>query len=111
MLSVCFFGYDEGLLIHINIKELKDQVPEVIFKQGLEYYTKGQVKITNWDNSSIIASVQDGHPYVVRLSTDERFFESVCTCSYNHICKHAVAAALAIIEDHVRDDELVEGIN
>ncbi len=111
MLSVCFFGYDEGLLIHINIKELKDQVPEVIFKQGLEYYTKGQVKITNWDNSSIIASVQDGHPYVVRLSTDERFFESVCTCSYNHICKHAVAAALAIIEDHVRDDELVEGTN
>jgi hypothetical protein len=67
----------EDHLININLKELKEQVPEIIFQQGLDYYKKGQVKITNWDNSSVIASVQDGHPYVVRLSTDERFFETV----------------------------------
>ncbi len=98
-------------MIPINIKELKEQVPDVIFKQGLEYYKNDKVKITNWDNSSVIASVLDEHPYVVRLSSDERSFESVCTCSYNHICKHAVAAALALIEDHVREDDLVEGSN
>ena len=98
-------------MIPINIKELKEQVPDVVFKQGLEYYKNDKVKITNWDNSSVIASVIDEHPYVVRLSSDERSFESVCTCSYSHICKHAVAAALAIIEDHVREDDLVEGSN
>jgi non-specific serine/threonine protein kinase len=98
-------------LIPINIKELKDQVPEIVFKQGLEYYKKDKVKITNWDNSSVIASVIDEHPYVVRLSADAQSFESVCTCSFNSVCKHAVAAALAIIEDHVRDDDLVESTN
>ena len=98
-------------MIPINIKELKDQVPEIVFKQGLEYYKKDKVKITNWDNSSVIASVIDEHPYVVRLSADAQSFESVCTCSFNSVCKHAVAAALAIIEDHVRDDDLVETTN
>ncbi len=63
-------------MISINIKELKNRVPEIIFKQGLEYYKNGKVKITNWDHSSVIASVQGTHPYVVRLSADDRFFES-----------------------------------
>jgi non-specific serine/threonine protein kinase len=98
-------------LININLKELKEQVPDTIFKQGLEYYKNGSVKITNWDNSSVIASVLDEHPYVVRLSLNDRFFETVCTCSYSHICKHAVAAALAIIEDHVHEEEFIEGTN
>jgi len=98
-------------LININLKDLKERVPEIIFKQGVEYYKKGQVKITNWDNSSVIASVQDGHPYVVRLSANDRFFETVCTCSFNHVCKHAVAAALAIIEDHGRDEEFLDSTN
>ena len=98
-------------MIQINLKEIKDRVPDIVFKQGLDYVKEGRVKITNWDNSSVIASVHDGHPYVVRLSSQERFFEAACTCSLDHICKHAVAAALAIIEDHVRDDEFVEGTN
>lgn len=93
-------------LIGINIKELRERVPEIIFKQGLEYYKRGKVKITNWDQSSVIASVQGTHPYVVRLSTSDRFFESVCTCPYSYVCKHAVAVALAVIEDRVREDEL-----
>ncbi len=33
------------------------------------------------------------------------FSNPVCTCSYSYICKHAVAAALSVIEDHVREDE------
>jgi non-specific serine/threonine protein kinase len=98
-------------VININIKELKEKVPEIIFKQGLEYYKEGKVKITNWDHSSVIASVHGTHPYVVRLSSDDRFFEAVCTCPFNYICKHAVAAALAIIEDHVREEELESSTN
>ena len=93
-------------MIKINIKELKKRVPEIIFKQGLDYYKDGKVKITNWDRSSVIASVQGTHPYVVRLSTNDRFFESSCTCLYSYICKHAVAAALSVIEDYVRDDDI-----
>ncbi len=93
-------------MIKINIKELKNRVPEIIFKQGLNYYKEGKVKITNWDQSSVIASVQGTHPYVVRLSSDDRFFESSCTCLYSYICKHAVAAALSVIEDYVREDKV-----
>jgi non-specific serine/threonine protein kinase len=98
-------------LISINIKELRERVPEIIFKQGLDYYKNGKVKITNWDHSSVIASVHGTHPYVVRLSSDDRFFEAVCTCPYTYICKHAVAAALAVIEDHVREEEVEVGSN
>ncbi len=93
-------------LVFISIKELRERVPEVIFNQGLEYYKQGKVKITNWDHSSVVASVHGTHPYVVRLSTNNRFFESVCTCPYNYVCKHAVAAALAVIEDGIREEEL-----
>jgi len=96
-------------LISINIKELRERVPEIIFKQGLEYYKQGKVKITNWDQTSVVASVQGTNLYVVRLSSDGRFFESVCTCPYSYVCKHAVAAALSIIEDQVHEDE-VEGV-
>ncbi len=93
-------------MISINIKELREKVPEIIFKQGLDYYKDGKVKISNWDHSSVVAIVHGSHPYVVRIDSDDRFFEAVCTCSYNYVCKHAVAAALAIIEDHVREDDL-----
>jgi non-specific serine/threonine protein kinase len=98
-------------VIHINIKELRERVPDIVFKQGLEHYKEGHVKITNWDHSSVIASVQGNHPYVVRLSTNDRFFEAVCTCSSNYICQHAVAAALAVIEDHIREDEFETNSN
>jgi non-specific serine/threonine protein kinase len=97
----------EYLLITINIKELRERVPEIIFKQGLDYYKQGRVKITNRDHTSVIASVQGTNLYIVRLTVDARLFESVCTCPHNYICKHAVAVALAVIEDHVRDSELV----
>jgi non-specific serine/threonine protein kinase len=98
-------------LISINIKELRERVPEIIFKQGLEYYKKGNVKITNWDHTSVIATVQGNHTYVVRLTSSDRFLESSCTCSYSYICKHAVAVALSVIEDRLRDDEMEVGTN
>jgi non-specific serine/threonine protein kinase len=98
-------------LIAINIKELRERVPEIIFKQGLDYYKQGRVKITNRDHSSVIASVQGTDLYIVRLTADTRLFESVCTCPHKYICKHAVAVALAVIEDHVRDNELISDSN
>ncbi len=90
---------------------MRERVPEIIFKQGLEYYKNGKVRITNWDHSSVIASVQGTHPYVVRLSSSDRFFEAVCTCPYNYVCKHAVAAALAVIEDWGHEDEMEPSSN
>ena len=98
-------------MIAINIKELRERVPEIIFNQGLEYFKQGRVKITTWDQTSVVATVQGSHPYVVRLGVNERFFESICTCPFNYVCKHAVAVALAVIEDNIHTDELEAGGN
>lgn len=99
------------MLLNINIKELKERVPDIIFKQGLELFKNGKVKITNWDHTSVVSSVQDIDPYVVRLSSNSRFFESVCTCHFNYVCKHAVASALAVIEDHGHEEDMESGSN
>jgi non-specific serine/threonine protein kinase len=98
-------------LIPINIKELQERVPEIIFKQGLEYYKNGKVKITNWDNTSVIASVEDDQLYIVRITTNGKSFETICTCPINYICKHAVAAAFAIVENRTGEDEIESDSN
>ncbi len=83
----------------ISIKDLKDRVPEIIFKQGLEYFKEGRVKIKQWDNISVLATVQGTYPYIVRLTLNDQSFESTCTCPYNYTCKHVVAVALKVIEE------------
>lgn len=97
----------------IDIKELKNRVPDIIFKQGLDYFKDGRVKIKQWDNFSVLASVQGTYPYIVRLSTDERSFDATCTCPYNYTCKHAVAVALKVIEDQTSKEQsdVSEGTN
>ena len=98
-------------LIPINIKELRERVPDIVFQQGFEYYKNGKVKITNWDHTTIIASVQGSQSYVVRLTADGKTFEAVCTCPINYICKHAVAVALTIIDDRIHEDEFESDSN
>ncbi|NOX88993.1 MAG: hypothetical protein GXO77_08205, partial [Calditrichaeota bacterium] len=83
----------------ISIKDLKDRVPDIIFKQGLEYFKEGRVKIKQWDNISVLATVQGTYPYIVRLTVNDQSFESTCTCPYNYTCKHVVAVALKIIDE------------
>ena len=63
----------------IDIKDLKNRVPDIIFKQGLDYFKEGRVKIKQWDTFSVLASVQGTYPYIVRLSTDDRTFDATCT--------------------------------
>lgn len=90
----------------ISIKDLKDRVPDIIFKQGLEYYKEGRVKIKQWDNISVLATVQGTYPYIVRLTLNDQSFESTCTCPYNYTCKHVVAVALKVIEEqNAQEDE------
>lgn len=89
----------------VDIKDLKDRVPDIIFKQGLDYFKEGRVKIKQWDNFSVLASVQGTYPYIVRLSADERSFDATCTCPYNYICKHAVASALKVIDDQSASEQ------
>ncbi|MBN2423756.1 MAG: SNF2 helicase associated domain-containing protein [Calditrichaceae bacterium] len=89
----------------IDIKELKNRVPDIIFRQGLEYFKEGRVQIKQWDNFSVLATVQGTYPYVVRLTADERSFDATCTCPYNYICKHAVAVALKLIEDQTSAEQ------
>jgi len=85
--------------LKIDIKDLKDRVPDIIFRQGMDYFKEGRVTIKQMENLSVLATVQGTYPYVVRLSADERSFDATCTCPYNYICKHAVAVALKVIED------------
>ena len=89
----------------IDIKDLKNRVPDIIFKQGLDYFKEGRVKIKQWDTFSVLASVQGTYPYIVRLSTDERTFDATCTCPYNYTCKHAVAVALKVIDEQTSKEQ------
>ncbi len=96
--------------MRIDIKDLKDRVPDIIFKQGLEYYKQGRVKIKQMDNMSVLATVQGTYPYIVRLTMNDQSFESTCTCPYNYTCKHVVAVALKIIEEqNMQEDESAQG--
>ena len=90
----------------IDIKDLKNRVPDIIFKQGLDYFKEGRVKIKQWDTFSVLASVQGTYPYIVRLSTDDRTFDATCTCPYNYTCKHAVAVALKVIDDQTSKEQV-----
>ena len=90
--------------LKIDIKDLKDRVPDIIFKQGLDYFKDGRVKIKQMENLSVLASVQGTYPYIVRLHADERSFDATCSCPYNYICKHAVAVALKVIDEQVTKD-------
>lgn len=97
----------------IDIKDLKDRVPDIIFRQGLEYFKDGRVTIKQGDNLSVLSSVQGTYPYIVRLSADERSFDATCTCPYNYICKHAVATALKVIDEQTTTEQAApdEGSN
>jgi len=101
--SQCYWS----IILKIDIKDLKDRVPDIIFKQGLDYFKEGRVKIKQMENLSAVATVQGTYPYVVRLSTDDRSFDASCTCPYNYICKHAVAAALKLIDEQISADDTV----
>jgi len=90
--------------VKIDIKDLKDRVPDIIFKQGLDYFKEGRVKIKKLDNLSVEATVQGTYPYFVRLTVDDRSFAATCTCPYNYICKHAVAVALKIFDDQTSEE-------
>ncbi|MCB0281771.1 MAG: SNF2 helicase associated domain-containing protein [Calditrichae bacterium] len=97
----------------IDIKDLKDKVPDIIFRQGLDYFKDGRVKIKQTDNLSVMATVHGTYPYVTRLVVDGNSFSSSCTCPYKYVCKHAVAVALKVIEDQsaVEENEQVESTN
>ena len=80
-------------------------MPDIIFRQGMEYFKDGRVNIKQSDNLSVLATVQGTYPYIVRLAADERSFDATCTCPYNYVCKHAVAVALKVINDQTSTEE------
>ncbi len=90
--------------MRIDIKDLKSRVPDIIFRQGMDYFKDSRVTIKEMDNLTVSASVQGTYPYIVRLSADDRSFDGVCTCPYNYICKHIVAAALKVIDLQSSDE-------
>ncbi len=89
----------------IDIKDLKDKVPDIIFRQGLDYFKDGRVKIEKRDNLSVHAVVTGTYPYKTNLMVDGSSFSSTCTCPYKYVCKHAVAVALKVIDDQSTQEE------
>lgn len=89
----------------IDIKDLKDKVPDIIFRQGLGYFKDGRVNIKSKDGLSVVAVVTGTYPYNTKLSVDGDSFISSCTCPYKYTCKHAVAVALKVIEEQSMAEE------
>ena len=94
--------------MRIDIKDLKDKVPEIIFRQGLDYFKDGRVTIKEMNSLSVHATVTGTYPYVVRLSIDGNSFTNTCSCPYKYVCKHAVSVALKVIEDQSIIEEDIE---
>ncbi|RMH63149.1 MAG: ATP-dependent helicase [Calditrichaeota bacterium] len=89
----------------IDIKDLKDKVPDIIFRQGLDYFKDGRVTIDKQDKLSVHATVMGTYPYKTKLTVDGQSFTSSCTCPYKYVCKHAVAVALKVIDGQSAREE------
>lgn len=72
------------------------------FARGTAYFQEGAVGLLEEDGNTVTATVQGTHRYHVSLSVDEEELEYDCSCpvgSDGLFCKHAVALALAWLEN------------
>ena len=93
--------------MELELKDIKNRVPDIIFKQGMDYFKDNRVKIKKMDNVSVIAAVTGTiqEPYIVKIQKENGIFSSSCTCPYNYVCKHAVAVALKVIDEQAGKEE------
>lgn len=68
---------------------------ETVFARGVAYYESGAVSRLDADTYRVTAIVRGTRRYQVAIETDagELIFE--CSCPYEAVCKHCVAAGLA----------------
>jgi non-specific serine/threonine protein kinase len=88
----------------LNKDRLRNAAGERIYEQGQAYLDWGRVQIQNVGKHLATCLVFDSTSYLVEISLDDKYLYLRCDCRYasqGKICKHDVAAALAVHE-HLR---------
>ena len=87
-----------------EIQRFLNDVDSKIFRRGLDYYRSGMVECIDWHGSHATAEVSGSEedPYLVEIdfSDDGEVEDWFCDCPYDWgpVCKHVVAALLALQE-------------
>src|SRR5579871_4748173 len=77
---------------------LESSFPSSVRKRGLDYYSRGLVRVKHAGKDEIEARVRGSQPYEVGLSWDPPFISTWCDCPFfdsEGRCKHVWATILA----------------
>ena len=91
--------------LYDGIQRFLDDVDPVIFSRGQEYYRHKHVESVDYDEGHVTAEVSGSEyePYLVEIDFDEygevEAWECDCPYDWGPVCKHTVAALLAIQAD------------
>lgn len=83
----------------LNKDRLKRAAGAVIYARGQAYLDWGRVNIITVTEQYALCSVQGSRLYHVEIEVDDKYLYLKCDCPYaakNEVCKHDVAAALAV---------------
>ena len=88
--------------LYDGIQRFLDDVDPVILSRGQDYYRQGYVESVDYDNGLVTAEVSGSEvePYLVEVIFDEygevEAWECDCPYEWGPVCKHVVAALLAV---------------
>lgn len=99
--------------IHITIGDIENSASPQSFQRGEEYYLDGCVEKVVKKGGVFDAIVYGSRRYNVKLYLEDGEMNFNCNCPYDYdgICKHSVAAALAVIEGNYTTDKTYENIS
>ena len=83
----------------INIEQIVAMAGETTFAKGILLAKAGSVHQLTWQDNSVSARVTGSHEYQVRLHLEGGTIACSCSCpaaTYQVMCKHAVATAIAL---------------
>ncbi|HKJ67713.1 MAG TPA: hypothetical protein VKA68_07130 [bacterium] len=90
----------------LTLNVLREFATATSYQRGEEYYKRGAVRTLTREHDRFTATVRGTDQYKVTIMAEsEDSLQFSCTCPYDWggICKHAVAAGLAIIAGEYRD--------
>ena len=88
--------------LYDGIQRFLNDVDPVILSRGQDYYHRGNVESIDYDNGTVTAEVSGSEydPYLVEINFDEsgevEAWECDCSYEWGPVCKHTVAALLAV---------------
>ncbi len=98
----------------LTLNVLQELATHSSYQRGEAYYKRGAVRSLTREHDRFTATVRGTYQYQITITTESkdlpRFF---CTCPYDWggICKHAVAAGLAIIGGEYQDAPALQQSN